>query len=234
MRSSSMMCEHAPGSGDPRGSSRDVMAALFKEVGAVRNHVTTPAAPLGPLASAGGIVFAAATILAMHLLLGGVLEHAGLVSLATSGTLTLLAPVVLGVLVILGAHASGRFGWDGPVSTAPGSFDQTRSARDVAVFTLVTAFLLDSLYIADAVAAHAAPLVLVLTGAAVVQACGAAVAYLACQHLGALLYRIVTPVLPVQDKQTGRAPSPRPVPLATLWTGSAAGSRAPPRVTSFA
>ncbi|MCP2286749.1 hypothetical protein APR04_005689 [Promicromonospora umidemergens] len=179
-------------------------------------------------------MFAAATLLAMHWLLGGMLEHAGLVSSATSGTLTMLGPIVLGVLVLLVAPASRRFAGDGSRPGHQGSFDETRSARDVAALALVTAFVLDSLYIADGVAAHAAPLVLVLTGAAMVQACGAAVAYLACQHIGAVLRRAPAPACALPGEQTRRVADPRPAHLATLWTGTVAGSRAPPRVPSFA
>ena len=189
-----------------------------------------------PTTGAAAVGLALSVVLATHWLHGGLLERAGLVSSATSGAMLALAPVVLAMLAVVGLSGPGRIPWRG-TRTQPGlrrSGDSRSAAWDVALVALVASVVLDSLYVLDGAVLHAAPLALALAGAAVVQACGAAAAYLACRQIRVVLHRFANLSGAAPADRTSGAPEQTPRALLTLWVGVAGGSRAPPSITSFA
>lgn len=187
-----------------------------------------------PTVGAAAVGLAFAVVLATHWLHGGMLERAGLVSSAMSDAMLVLAPVVLAVLAVVALSGVGRISWPGTQVSPSNSGDTRSAAWDVAFIALVASFVLDSLYLLDGAVLHTAPLVLALAGAAVVQACGAAAAYLACRQIHVALHRLANPPGVVLADRTGAAPDENSRALFTLWSGVTAGSRAPPSITSLA
>lgn len=195
-----------------------------------------PVAGSRPTAGTAAVGLAFSVVLATHWLHGGLLERAGLVSSAMSGAMLALAPVVLVMLAVVVLPVTGRIPWHDPQRRfRQASSDDAKSAAcDIAFVALVASLVLDSLYVLDGAVLHAAPLVLALAGAAVVQTCGAAAVYLACRQIRIVLHRLANrPPLTPADRTSG-APERASRPLVTLWTGLPAGSRAPPSITSLA
>jgi hypothetical protein len=205
-------------------------------VGALKDPVVSSRPTTG--AAAVGLAFS--VVLATHWLHGGLLERAGLVSSATSGTMLALAPVLLALLAVAGVTRAGLTGAGRIVS--PGSHlaaprDRSSAgsaARDIGFVALVASLVLDSLYVLDGAVLHAAPLALALAGAAVVQACGAAAVYLACRQIRVVLHRLASRTRVTPADRTSGAPDRTSRPIVTLWTGTPGGSRAPPSVSSLA
>jgi hypothetical protein len=191
--------------------------------------------------TAGAVGLALSVVLATHWLHGGLLERAGLVSSAISGAMLAQAPVLLAMLALVCLSGAARIPWLGSRSQAlpdrPGdtrSSDTKSAAWDIALVALVASLVLDSLYVLDGAVLHAAPLALALAGAAVVQACGAAAAYLAGRQIQVVLHRLANPPCVAPADRTSSAPHQRSHALLTLWIGLPAGSRAPPSITSLA
>jgi hypothetical protein len=189
-----------------------------------------------PTAGAPAVGLALSVVLGTHWLHGGLLERTGLISSAMSGTMLALAPVVLAILAVAGLSGAVRIPWHGWRTQAHSvsSGDARSAAWDVAFIALVASLVLDSLYVLDGVVLHAAPLALALAAAAVVQACGAAAAYLACRQIRLVLHRLTNLSGAAPADRTSGAPDQGSRVLRTLWTGAALGSRAPPSVTSLA
>jgi hypothetical protein len=189
-----------------------------------------------PASGAAAVGLALSVVLATHWLHGGLLERVGLVSSAASATMLALAPLVLAMLAVVGLTGAGRIASRGPhPDTRPGrSGDARAAAWDIAFVALAASLVLDSLYVLDGAVLHAAPLALALAGAAVVQTCGAAAAYLACRQIRVVLHRLAKRPRVVPADRTSGAPERDSRPLVTLWTGLPAGSRAPPSITSLA
>lgn len=189
-----------------------------------------------PTAGTAAVGLTFSVVLATHWLHGGLLERAGLVSSATSGTMLALAPVLLALLAVVGLTGAGRI-------VSPGSHPDARRGRssnagsaawDIGLVALVASLVLDSLYVLDGAVLHAAPLALALAGAAVVQACGAAAVYLACRQIRVVLHRLGSRTRVAPADRTSGTPDQESRPIVTLWTGLPAGSRAPPAITSLA
>ncbi|WP_460888376.1 hypothetical protein [Promicromonospora xylanilytica] len=198
--------------------------------------MSDPVVSSRPTSGAAAVGLAFSVVLTTHWLHGGMLERAGLVSSAVSSTMLALAPVVLVMLAVVGLTGAGRIASRGShPGTSPGGSSNARAAAlDIAFVALVASLALDSLYVLDGAVLHAAPLALALAGAAVVQACGAAAAYLACRQIRVVLHRLANqPRLAPADRTSG-APDQTSHPLFTLWTGLPGGSRAPPSITSLA
>ncbi|MFI6428429.1 hypothetical protein [Promicromonospora sp. NPDC050880] len=198
--------------------------------------MSDPVVSSRPASGAAAVGLTFSVVLATHWLHGGLLERAGLVSSAMSATMLALAPVVLAMLAVVGLTGAGMIASRGShMDARPGrSSDARAAAWDVAFVALVASLVLDCLYVLDGAVLHAAPLALALAGAAVVQACGAAAAYLACRQIRVLLHRLASRTRVTPADRTSGAPEQTSRPLVTLWTGLPAGSRAPPSITSFA
>jgi hypothetical protein len=188
-----------------------------------------------PTSSAAAVGLAFSVVLATHWLHGGLLEQAGLLSSATSATMLTLAPVVLAMLAVVGLTSTGRLASHGLHTDGRprSSSDPQAVAWDIALVALVASLVLDSLYLLDGAVLHAAPLALALAGAAVVQACGAAAAYLACRQIRVALHRLANQPHVTPDDRTSRASEQTSRPLFSLWTALPAGSRAPPSIASL-
>ena len=189
-----------------------------------------------PSVGTAAVGLAFLVVLATHWLHGGLLERAGLVSSAMSGTMLALAPMVLVTLTVAILSGAGRIPGRGLRSQArPSSSGDAGSAVwDVAFIALLASVVLDSLYVLDGAVLHAAPFALALAGAAVLQACGAAAAYLACRQIRVVLHRLANLAGPAPADRTSGAPDQTPRALLTLWVSVAGGSRAPPAITSLA
>lgn len=195
-----------------------------------------PAVSSRPTVGAAAVGLALSVVLLTHWLHGGLLERAGLVSSAMSGTMLALAPMVLVTLAVAILSGAGRISWRGPRTNARlnSSGDAGSAAWDVAFIALVASVVLDSLYLLDGAVLHAAPLALALAGAAVVQAFAAAAAYLACRQIRVALHRLANLSGPAPADRTSGTPDQQSGSLLTLWAGTALGSRAPPPLTSLA